>query len=176
MILARREAILLTMSHPSRAIANYFIDVASNSGGVSPMKLQKLVYFAHGWHFALYDEALLDEQIEAWQYGPVISTLYHEFKDYGNRPITRMATQFVIGEGEYRIVTPTIPDDADLKAFLDRIWEVYGDYTAIQLSNMTHEEGTPWDTVWGEHGVPRGTDIPSECIKEYFVSLRDGDD
>jgi len=44
------------------------------------MKLQKLVYYAHGWHLALNNEPLIDEQVECWQYGPVISSLFHEFK------------------------------------------------------------------------------------------------
>jgi len=70
------------------AVANYFIKKGIDTKkSVSPMKLQKLVYFAHGWRLALYNSPLIDEAIQAWQYGPVIPGIYHEFKHYGNRDI-----------------------------------------------------------------------------------------
>lgn len=75
--------------HNPLAIANYFIELAKNDDNlVSPMKLQKLVYFAHGWCLALADKPLINEKVEAWQYGPVVGSLYREFKKYGNEGIT----------------------------------------------------------------------------------------
>ena len=50
-------------------VANYFIDKAKAEGvSLTPMKLQKLIYMAHGWHLALYDKPLIDEQFQAWDY------------------------------------------------------------------------------------------------------------
>ena len=97
------------MSYPAKAVANYFIDIARCEGEqLSPMKIQKLVYFAHGWYLALYDEPLLDEKIEAWRYGPVVPSLYHEFKRYGSGTIERYAIDFEANNG-FRIVTPKVP-------------------------------------------------------------------
>lgn len=63
--------------HNSLAIANYFIELTKNYDNlVSPMKLQKLVYFAHGWCLAHADKPLINEKVEAWQYRPVVSSLY----------------------------------------------------------------------------------------------------
>ena len=60
------------------------------------------------------------------------------------------------------------------RKFLDRIWDVYGKYTGIQLSNMTHQENTPWDTVWNKQDGKNQKDaiIPNETIKTYYDSLR----
>ena len=58
-------------------------------------------------------------------------------------------------------------------ALIQRVWEVYGGYSAIQLSNMTHESGSPWWQVYSQPGCkpPKGTDIPSDMIRDYFVKL-----
>ena len=67
--------------HP---VANWFLDRADKDGKpLDPMKLQKLIYFAHGWHLALTSKPLINEHPEAWAYGPVIPSIYHRFKKYG---------------------------------------------------------------------------------------------
>ncbi|WP_366513810.1 type II toxin-antitoxin system antitoxin SocA domain-containing protein [Planktotalea sp.] len=58
------------------------------------MKLQKLVYIAYGWHLALSGKKLFTEEIEAWKHGPVVPSLYHEFKHLRENPITSFATSY----------------------------------------------------------------------------------
>jgi len=53
------------------------------------MQLIKLVYIAHGWTLGLYNQPLIGKQVEAWTYGPVIPSVYHDFKHYGRDPITQ---------------------------------------------------------------------------------------
>lgn len=159
------------MIYPTEAVANYFLERARAVGEeISPMKLQKLVYYAHGWHLGILGEPLIDEQIEAWQYGPVIRSLYHEFKEFGNQPINRLAT----------IRTPTgasaprLPESAvDVRAILDEVYDSYGVYTPFQLSMMTHAPGTPWNQTFERYQgtLPRGTDIPQNLIEEHFRHL-----
>src|SRR5947209_3400405 len=80
------------MPYDAKAIANYFLDLAeAEAKSLTPMKLQKLVYYAHGWHLALTGRPLLDEEIQAWSFGPVIRSLYNEFREFGAEPITRRA-------------------------------------------------------------------------------------
>jgi len=100
--------------HNPLAIANYFIELAKNDANlVSPMKLQKLVYFALGWCLALADKPLINEKVEAWQYGPVVGSLYREFKKYGNEGITSPAVEFKHLEGfKFANVIPTVEDEA----------------------------------------------------------------
>lgn len=162
------------MPFDARAIANYFLDAAESAGvAVTPMKIQKLVYFAHGWHLAVRNgEPLINEQVEAWMYGPVIPSLYRALRGYGDQPISRRITAL-------RQHTPTLSDNPDEEAFvrslLARVWDIYSPFTAIQLSNMTHEPDTPWFKVFSQYTtnggtLPKGTDIPHESIQEYFRS------
>jgi uncharacterized phage-associated protein len=170
------------MAYDARTIANHFLSLAEIEGKpIDPMKLQKLVYYAHGWHLAIKDEPLIDEQVEAWPYGPVIPSLYRELKIYEDRPITSKIEDLdvieVIEDDDvyYRDNIPSIEEhqgDAEFtKSLLQKIWNVYGKYSAIQLSNMTHEENSPWHQIHTQYGgrVPKGTDIPSEIIRDYFL-------
>jgi len=87
-----------TPLYRSMAVANWFIDHVRN---LTPLKLQKLIYYAHGWHLALRDQPLIDELIEAWEYGPVVPNVYHEFKEFGNQPITRRGTVIEMSPDRY---------------------------------------------------------------------------
>jgi uncharacterized phage-associated protein len=171
------------MAVDALAIANYFLDLAEAAGErLTPMKLQKLVYYAHGWNLALTDAPLLDEQVQAWSYGPVVREIYTAFKESGADPITERAVTFepVPGAGPFSFVAvkPSIDDLApekreEIKALLDRVWEVYHGYSASQLSNMTHQMGTPWYQVWERYDgkIPKHTTIPADLIREHFKAL-----
>lgn len=146
------------------AAANWFITKAKESGKeITAMKLQKLIYYAHGWCFALYARPLLNEQVEAWQFGPVFPSVYRAAKAYGSSPINNLLETFFGGSPEIPREDPRIP-------LLEKVWEIYGKFTAYQLSNMTHEHGTPWQLTWDECQGRRGTDISDERLESYFKS------
>lgn len=152
-----------------KAIANYFLNLAEeNDGDLRPLKLQKLIYFAHGWYLAIYDKPLIDESVQAWKFGPVIPSIYHEFKEFGRYPINRPA---LVLKG-LKLVAPNVDDKSD-KEFLDKIWEVFSGFTGVQLSNMTHEGDSPWHQTWFKDGAESNKSIPidDEKIKQYFNSL-----
>jgi uncharacterized phage-associated protein len=154
--------------YSAKAVANYFLELAEANGeALSPMKLQKLIYFAHGWHLALYNEPLINEPIYAWKFGPVITSVYHEFKKFGYSPITGTA----IDDDEDGVWLPSIPrEDERTRGLLKRVWDVYRKFTAVQLSNMTHAPDTPWRTTWerGE-GMPE-LRIDNGLIRENFLA------
>ncbi len=161
---------LVTVPYDSKAVANYFLGLAEREGeSLDPMKLQKLVYFAHGWHLAVTGEPLIDDIVEAWQYGPVIPTIYHEFKEFGRGAITRRARRVVISGSKIRFVFPELDPSVDTE-LLDRVWDAYGGTSGVQLSNLTHAAGTPWDKIWTANHGRKNADIPDELIKEYFVA------
>src|SRR5439155_19093596 len=112
------------------AVANYFIRKAAlTKMPLTPMKLIKLVYLAHGWHLALTGRSLIREPVEAWKFGPMIESLYHAFKRYGNSPIPpEAATDAELKDG-----------DGNVKRILDKVWDSYSKYTAAQLSTLTHQ-------------------------------------
>jgi uncharacterized phage-associated protein len=145
------------------AIANYFIQKAAEAGvPLTSMKLIKLVYIAHGWFLALAGRALLREPVQAWQYGPVIPSLYHAFKQYGNNPIPQSAA-----------TTEQIEDNehADIRRLLDKVWDGYSKFTAAQLSTITHQSDTPWSQVYDEHH--RHAVIPDELIRQHYQGKLD---
>lgn len=158
------------MPYPAAAVANYFVKKGLRAGRpVEPMKLQKLIYFAHGWHLAIHGEPLIDERIEAWRYGPVVPSIYHAVKHHGARPIDFPIIDF---DGE-DYVTPMI-DGGDVKALLDKIWSVYGGYSSGELSRMSHDTDGPWFRTWKEEaqeGAIRGVDISDFEIKRYFTRV-----
>ncbi len=137
--------------HSPIDIANVFLRLSEPEKGdiISNLKLQKLLYYAQGYHLALYNEPLFDADIVAWQYGPVVEKVYHEFKQFGGNAIP-------------------VPDEYDIEGLsseqLDLIKEVnsvYGQYSALKLMNMTHEE-TPWKTTQINNVISH------EILKEYF--------
>jgi uncharacterized phage-associated protein len=147
------------------AIANFFIQKSLDSGTeMTQMKLIKLVYISHGWYLALRGKPLLSEPVEAWKYGPVVKSVYHEAKKYGNGPITSYF-QDVFGN------TP-MPTDPEVCTFLDRIWDLYGKLNGLQLSALTHKEGTPWYKTWNEENGSKyhSVIIRNDLIKNHYQS------
>ena len=160
------------------AVANYFIERTRKESPVTQMKLQKLVYFAHGWHLGITQKPLINEQVEAWPYGPVIPSLYQDLKRWGVDPVTELITtvEYRSGaaSGKLEITTPRVPEeDADTQELLDAIQKVYGGWTAGQLSMKTHEAGSPWAKVMAENSdeLLYGTDIGVPLLKEHFSRL-----
>ena len=163
---------------PTKAVANFFIDLgrAYKVHDLTPMKLQKLVYYAHGWHLAVTGKPLITEPVQAWPFGPVIPQLYHDCKEYDDSPVTRKLTSMELlpGTMKFRTFTPEIegksPEIDETKAILTKVWNTYSKFTSIQLSNMTHEAGTPWDQVNRQYGgqIPKKMVIDNDVIRQYF--------
>lgn len=159
--------------YSAMAVANTFIEKANSANihDLSPMKLQKLIYFAHGWYLANFDSPLIMDDIQAWSYGPVISSIYHEFKDIGNDRITRLAQTVTFEDEKLHFVEPKIDsDDEKAWAIINGVWDLYGKFSPIQLSNMTHLPNTPWAQIKEENGgsLPRNLVIPNNLIKSCF--------
>lgn len=156
------------------AVANAMIMRAcKHQNPPTQMKLQKLIYFAHGWHLALYDGPLVNEQFQAWPYGPVLPSVYHEFKVYGMSGIDKLGTEIVaLPTGGLAWEAPTILNSNGLiDPLLDKIWEVFGSYSGGQLSDMTHATNSPWKKIHDLYGNTRDVVIPDDLIRDYFKGL-----
>jgi uncharacterized phage-associated protein len=138
--------ILIIMESPL-AVANYFITKSTITGKpVTLLQRIKLVYLSHAWHLGLTDGTpLLNEPIVAWQYGPVVESVYKDFKAYKSNPINQEATYFLNGKN-----LPYTLQDASLTTLLDKIWDIYQDWSGIDLSALTHQANTPWDMTWNK--------------------------
>lgn len=126
------------------------------------MKLIKIVYIAHGWHLALIDSPLIHDTVQAWKYGPVIESLYHGFKRYGNSNIPKSETA--------SLAQALLPEATS--KLLEKVWGKYSSLSAIHLSSLTHQPGTPWHTVWELHGGKNQqcAEIPDELIQKFYKS------
>ncbi|MBN2019424.1 MAG: SocA family protein [Sedimentisphaerales bacterium] len=146
------------MAYSTGTIANYFLRKGFEANiPITHLKLQKLVYFAHGWHLAIYKKPLIDEVIEAWPFGPVICSLYHIYKIYGKDPIDSLLPK---KEANQSI-------DEITKALLDKVWETYGRISSTDLANMTHTKDGPWYQTWiGRQR--KGAEIQDNIIMHYF--------
>lgn len=152
------------------AVANFFIEKSMQEGSLlTNMQAVKLTYIAHGWYLGLAGQPLLNEVAQAWKYGPVVPSVYEAFKSYGRNPITQLAWQ-PLPNGS----TSNFPlSDKGLEPFLEKIWQVYGGYSGSELSDMTHQSGTPWDEVWNRQGGKdnREVPIPNPLIEEHYKQL-----
>ena len=135
-------------------VANYFLanQDAGHGEPISNLKIQKLCYYAQGISLAVLEKPLFFEDIEHWQHGPVVPTLYQKYKSYVARPIPP-------------------PEDLNLKLYdhetidlLDKVYQLYGQDSAWELRNKTHEE-PPWINT------PDGCAIIHQNIRVYFQSL-----
>ena len=166
------------MGYSAKAVANYFLETHKKEN-ISPLKLQKLVYIAHGWHFAFRDDPLIDDEYaEAWEYGPVFPSLYHEFKHYGRIPISEFATTtYFDPKGNLVETIPKIKygDDEERNKwtcrFLDKIWEIYGGHDGMTLSGMCHQKESPWDMA-RKSDTRRNVHIKDDDIREYYKTKR----
>ncbi|WP_426008316.1 Panacea domain-containing protein [Aeromonas salmonicida] len=137
-------------------VAEKFIRLGNEDEGISNLKLQKLVYYAQGYYLALYGEPLFDDDIEAWAHGPVVPFLYHEFKDYGSDSI-----ESLIKFNEHTCLTK------HEIAHIEEIYDVFGQFSAWKLRNMTHEE-SPWIKHESRGGV-----ISKRELERYFQTRID---
>ncbi len=132
------------------------------------MGLLKVLYFAHAWHLAKYKTPLVGQSFEAWKYGPVNRVVYDQIKKFGRGTVNCFLTKIDVMSGEFVEIMPSI--DAEKATFLENIYNYYAGFHPYKLSDITHEKGTPWDTVWtaAEESAIPGMLIPNDLILEWF--------
>lgn len=140
--------------------------ILAKQGGMTVMKLQKLVYYAQAWSLVWDEKPLFLEQIEAWANGPVVHSLYEYHK------------------GKFRVTDWRCGDPGSLnetqQETVNVVLDYYGNKPALWLSDLTHRE-FPWRRTRRAAGLrtgERGTAVIShDLIAEYYSSLSDsGDD
>ncbi|MGQ4273939.1 Panacea domain-containing protein [Terrihabitans sp. B22-R8] len=155
------------MPYKPSHVANAFLNRARAEGfSVDQLKIQKLVYFQHGWFLATRNAPAVGDLFEAWPYGPVLSSLYQEFKANGSSPIQGWATDIDPLTGDNKALMVNLSDRYFYDVF-DQVWNRYKGYSGLYLSNLTHAPGTPWSKA-RERGA---TYLKNEEIKEHFIEI-----
>jgi uncharacterized phage-associated protein len=122
-------------------IANNIIERGKSEGiAITPMKLQKLLYLIYREYIKKYNKPLFSERFEAWQFGPVLDSIYHEFKKYKANAISSF---YKDDDGKvFKISENECPE---FKEVFNSIWSKYKNIDPIELSNRTHQRGSAWD-------------------------------
>lgn len=137
-------------------VAAYVLATFENS--ISTMKLQKLCYMAQGWNLALADDALFGDEFEAWKRGPVSRELYRNHR-----------REFSVSR--WPMGNPAELSERD-RVVVDGMLRNYGALSGVELSELTHQEGTPWSLTRSRAGVRDGESstetISKSDIKTHF--------
>lgn len=122
---------------------------------LTPMQVLKLVYISHGWMLGLHQRPLFDENVEVWKYGPVVPGVYRKYKEFRGNPIDSPGKDH---KGDM---------DRSKRDVIGQVFDEYATYTGIELSELTHQEGSPWDTA----RKTRMDIIPNDLIQTYYRKL-----
>lgn len=156
---------------PAVTVANTFVDRHGRDGSIDHIKLQKLTYFAYGWWLALRPQSppLVESRPQVWKLGPVFQPIYSAFSKYRDRPIDAMQPI-----SPFQPPVPadqnTHPDDV---AVLDWIWGKYGHFNGFTLSDMTHQQDTPWYHIAAKNNfvIAPFTEMDDGSIRTYFTRM-----
>ena len=135
--------------------ARYFLSL----GSMQHKKLQKLCYYAQAWYLALTGKILLNTEFEAWVHGPVSPKLYIRYRDWGG------------------LIIPMVPYDSEkldghIRRFLQIIYNMYEDYSANDLEQLTHKE-EPWIEARGGIAPTQicRTRINTDTMRRFYGGL-----
>lgn len=159
------------MAPSALQVANTIIRRSIEQGRiVDQLKLQKLLYLAQGISLAVRGKPLFDDQIEAWQYGPVVRSVYRAAKKHGAAPIaSTLPGVYFFGN--------VIPDnDKESLAIVEETLRAYGGFTGVQLVALTHRpthpEGRPWVAARQRASSSyRSPVISPSVMRESFTEL-----
>ena len=141
-------------------ISEYIINIGNE---ITPLSLQKILYYAQGFYNAFFGRFLFNDDCEAWTHGPVYVSIYEKYKEfkYSN----------IIVNIDYDI-EDIISDEK--KELLQAIVKYFGYYNGKALEKMSHYE-TPW--INARNGLlpteNSSNIIKKNDIEEYFRKVKD---
>ncbi len=131
-------------------VAQYILEVL---GPMTSMKLQKLVYYSQAWATVWDDDVLFDEQVQAWDNGPVVRELWEANKG-----------KFKISEVDNSDASSVTREQRDT---IDKVLGFYGSKNAQWLSDLTHMED-PWKNAFANG---QNTEITPSAMSEYYSTI-----
>lgn len=131
---------------------------------VTPLMLQKLLYFIQGVYSALYGRPIFTEDCRAWIHGPVYPEVYEMFRDFKYNPIDD--ARFTLLRGTEDSLTD------DEKKVIDLVLNTFGMYGGKVLEKITHNE-TPWVEARKGYGdsIPSSELLPKDRIMQYYIAV-----
>ncbi len=133
-------------------IAKYIIQYCrKHAYYISNLKLQKILYFVQAQFLVETGKPCFYEDIEAWDFGPVVPAVYHEYKYFGSSSI--------IDENP-----PTVCFTKIEKELMNAIIEECSNYSASDLVELTHDQ-SPWKDAYQKY---HNNVISNDAIRRFF--------
>lgn len=161
MLAADQLETLFSVSEQMLGVISYMFERLEE---VTPLMLQKLLYFIQGICLALYDRPMFAENCQAWIHGPVFPEVYDLLRDFKYNPIED--ARFAVLDGTKEILT------AEEQKIIDLVVNTFGLYGGKVLERITHNEA-PWKNArkgYGEN-IPSNEPLSKENIKEYYLDV-----
>lgn len=171
LIYTDKERRMLYMGYDVLEVCRHVINYSNEKEyGISNFKLQKVLYFIQAYF--LIDKTknapCFDDKIEAWNFGPVVPTAYHEYKQYGSGDIPTIESYILfdtdnIWNTERVKFNDDVITDED-KNRINKVVDKFSGYSATDLVAITHRQ-SPWMDAYAPY---RNNEITLDAIKEYF--------
>ena len=154
------------------AVAKYILSLQP----MTNLRLQKTLYFIQVAFLLTRERGIFDDEIEAWQYGPVVPSVYNEYK-YSSRNILTYNREMEIelfetfrnlGITNENIIEEVDRLDRDFES-VDLIQEMLGrleNFTDWQLVEKTHTYA-----IWQEHFNNSNNVMTEQEILNYHRSI-----
>ena len=157
---------------PVLDVARYIINYSNEKNySISNLKLQKLLYFVQAYYLAFTSshEPCFSDEIEAWDFGPVVPSAYHEFKSFGGGEIPPVTSYYTLETQNNFWSIREVPFDdncisSDDKKIINDIVDKFSAYSAADLVQLTHNQ-TPWKKAYRPR---QNAVITKESIRGYF--------
>lgn len=159
----------MKVSYNAIDIANYILWQSNIMGikGVTHLKLQKLLYYVVARYLKNTNNSLLNESVSKWQYGPVVKSVYHQFKIFGDKslkPVTYLSSEsnysgngdFIIKFADVDSINQSLSQVIDIHNVVSFVITELGGFSAFELVDRTHAE-LAWKNF--ETDILRGVDL-----------------
>lgn len=150
-------------------IARYIIKYSNDQDyGVSNLKLQKILYFIQAYFLIQTNSPCFKEPIEAWDFGPVVPTVYKQYKMYASADVPTMES-YISFDGDdiwksKRIRFNKINIKDEDKILINKVVDKFSEYSATDLVTLTQHQ-TPWIDAFS---LGKNNEISLDTIKDYF--------
>lgn len=140
-------------------VINYILN---HCGDITPLALQKSLYYVQGFYYAFNNKFLFEEDCQAWAHGPVYPEVYFKYKHFKFDPI------------ESKIeVSDTIFTSSEL-IIIENVIKHFCCYSGKVLEKFTHSE-YPWLQTRGNIPELKSSTeiIKKEYIGKYFKDVKE---
>jgi len=161
-----RDAVQKLISEDSDCMDDKISDVVSyllfQCEDITPLALQKILYYVQGFYFAFYDDFIFQSNCEAWVHGPVYKEIYEKYKEYKYNPISTENGKTEKPLSEYE------------KAVIHSVVKNLSCYSGKVLEMFTHAE-RPWLLTRGDilADAPTSRIVEKDVIGKYFKDVKE---